>query len=153
MKSHSNYNEGFRIQEEFVCQAIPDPSVLACICLKTEIEWPEVNPHDLLNDLRRLLPEAHRDLVSLSVDSNGVNPGIVVAMIQGGHTVFASFLTALLTRALSSNPPQFIVTLEITTIPGGTTHELPLEASPAQIEQMVSVVTNAQKIRMRIKVG
>lgn len=29
MNSHSNQNEGIRVLEEFVCEAIPDPSVLA----------------------------------------------------------------------------------------------------------------------------
>ena len=53
MNSHSNQNEGFRILEEFVCQAIPDPSVLAssrqpaATGMEHELEVTGTNPESL----------------------------------------------------------------------------------------------------------
>lgn len=159
MNIHANQNGGFRVLEDFVCHAIPDPSVVAPTSLKAEIAWLGDNPQDLVEELGLALPEEHRDLVSLAVEPAGRKPGvlaldagIVVATIQGGDRVLAAFITALLSRALLSQPAKSNGVSVIISVPGDVTHELSVDASPDQIKQVVCAFANAQGLRVEMTI-
>jgi hypothetical protein len=149
-------NEGIRVLEEFVCQAIPDPSAITPTTLTVEIDWPGFNPQGLIEEFAVALPEEHRQQVGLSVQpaqrrpgTLAMDPAIIGATLQGGATVFAAFIYAWLTWPKLPKPKGVSLVL---TVPDGTTFELPVDATPDQIKQVVSAAGNAQKVRMKMKV-
>lgn len=76
MNSHGNQNEGIRVLEEFVCEAIPDPSALSSKSVKVEIEWPGVSLPSALDELARALPAEHRARMALAVEPARRKPGV-----------------------------------------------------------------------------
>lgn len=149
-------NEGIRILEEFVCQAIPDPAALTPPSLTVEIDWPGVTSHGLIHEVAVGMAEEHRHQVALSVQTAqrrpgtlAMDPAIIGATLQGGAPVLAAFIYAWLTWPKLPKPTGVSVVL---TVPDGTTFELPVDATPVQIKQVVSAAGNAQRVRMTMKV-
>jgi hypothetical protein len=152
MDSHSSQNEGFRILEEFVCQAIPDPSTLASRSLKIEIDWPGVSIQNVLDELVRALPEEHGAQVALSVEpprrspgALAMNPTIISGIIQSVAMVLCPFLTALLIRVQEHKGKSLVIIL-----PDKTKHELGTDASPEQINQVAAAMEGAGSARITI---
>jgi hypothetical protein len=149
-------NEGIRMLDEFVCQAIPEPSAMTPTSLTVEIDWPGVNPNGFVAEFADTLPEEHRGRVTLSIQpaqrrpgSLAMDPAIIGAAVQGGPTVLGAFIHAWLTWPKLPKPNGVSVVL---TVPDGTTFELQVDAAPEQIKQVVSAAGNAQKVRMKMKV-
>lgn len=151
MNRHSNQNEGIRVLEEFVCQAI-DPSMLVSKSLKVEIDWPGVSLQSVLDELVRALPEEHRGRVVLSVEPARQRPGVLAmapaiigGTIQGVAMVLCAFLTGLLIRVKEHQGKSVVVVL-----PDESKHELATDASPEQINQVATAVEGAGSARIKI---
>jgi hypothetical protein len=152
MNNRSAENEGFRILEEFACQAISDASALASLSLRVEIHWPGVRLQSIADELRVALPAEYRGQVALSVEPSPCRPGalpmdsaMIAGIIQGVTLALDPFLTALLTRAREHNSKSVVIVL-----PDETKHELPTDASPEEIRQIAVAVEGAGNARITI---
>ncbi len=150
MAGGTSHNEGIRILEEFVCQAVP-----AAVPLEVEIDWPGVSPQSAADEVGGALPEEHRHQVALAVRParpmpgvRAMAPAVVGVTIQGGATVVAAFIAAWLTWPNLPKPTGASVIL---TTPDGTTLELPIQASPEQIKQVAAAVASAKRVRLKIR--